>query len=165
MTLIVEDGTNVPGANTYATVQQIRDYNIARGVTFPEDDSKVEIAATLAMDYLLTFSERWKGNRTYGVMQPLDWPRRGIIVGGAEVYRDYVPAGIVAAQSYVAGLSQTVDIAGVQDTRAVTKEVIGPLETDYSTTAGAGVGPMLPLLTAMLAPFVKSGGGLKARRV
>ena len=165
MALVIEDGTNVPGANSYATVQQIRDYNIARDITFPDDDTKVEVAATKAMDYLLTYSQRWGGNRTYGVLQALDWPRRGIVAGGIEVYKDYVPGGVVAAQCYLAGLSQTVDLAGVQDTRAVTKEVIGPIETDYSTTAGAGIGPILPLLTAMLAPFTKTTGGLKARRV
>ena len=74
MPLIVETGLIVPGADTYASVDDLRAYAAKRGASLPADDTDCEVLLVKAMDYLASKSERWKGQRVQ-LDQPLDWPR------------------------------------------------------------------------------------------
>lgn len=158
--LIVEDGTNVANANCFATVEQIRAYNDARGVKLPDSDDAVVSLAMNAMDYLRTYESKFAGDRTYGLMQRLSWPRRRVRAFGSEIDKNTIPLDIIDVVCYLAGVAQDIDLYGNQDTRAITKDVIGPIETDYSSTAGATNGPTLPTVTAMLRPYLVSGAGM-----
>lgn len=164
--LIIEDGTNVANANSFATLTQIRDYNSARGVKVSADDDEAVALALQAMDYLATYEERFAGQRTFGIMQALCFPRSGMRVMGKPIFSDYVPSAIIAAQSYIAGVATDVDLYGVQEGRAVTDEKIGPLETAYAPNNGAVLAPLLPYATTLLKPFFRPGAGmLTSRRV
>lgn len=167
MPLTIEDGTNVAGANSYATLDQIREYNTLRGVALPASDDAVTALAIVGMDYLATFDNDLAGHKTYGILQRLAWPRACVVVGASTVLpSNVVPFDIVDAQCYLAGIAQSLDLYGNQDTRAITKEVIGPIETDYSGTQGAGYGPTLPTLAAKLKPYLRYGiGTLRSVRV
>lgn len=159
LALTVEDGSNVAGANSYATLDQIKAYNAQRAVTLPSTDDAIIAQATAAMDYLATYEFRLAGRRTYGIMQPLAWPRSGVKALGSIVNSFKVPPDIVSVQCYLSGVASDLDLYGNQDTRAIVKDVIGPIETDYSATAGGSYGPLLPTVFAMLRPYLASGGG------
>ena len=166
LALIVEDGTLVFGANSYATVFQVRTYNLLRGITLSDDDDAVVSLAIQAMDYLATLDGQLAGMKTGGYDQSLSWPRTGVQVGRTAIYPNYVPSAIIAIQCYLAGVAATVDLSGVEDTRAIIGEKIGPIETDYSPTQGATSGPIMPFVDAAIRPFLRSGyGPLRSRRV
>lgn len=168
-TLTVEDGSGAdPDANSYATLAAIRAYNDQRAVTLPVDDDAVIALATTAIDFLESWEDRWKGNRALPLSQPLSWPRSDVYLWDPynPLANNVIPKQLIAAQCYLAGIAVTVDLSPVIDSRAITKEVIGPLETDYSTTAGAGLVPIIPLVESILRPLMRFGAGtLRSLRV
>lgn len=165
--LTPEDGSIVSGANTYATLVQIRAYNAQRGVLLPADDDALTALATDALDFLEAYEPRWKGDRASPLLQELSWPRQNVWVfgsrfdGSTPAYpSNAIPKQILNAQCYLAGVAVNVKLAPVLDTRAITKEVIGPIETDYDTKTGATVRPSIPQVDAMLAPLINIGTGI-----
>jgi hypothetical protein len=80
--MIVEDGTGVAGANSYATVDEFVAFHTQRGnTTLAEADTdQIESALVKGTDYLeQKFRLLWKGSRSYST-QVLSWPRRGVDV-------------------------------------------------------------------------------------
>jgi hypothetical protein len=78
MSLIVEDGSLVIGAESYVGVADASAYHLARGnSTWASMTSgQMEEALRRAADYMVaTYRMRWKGYRK-DVTQSLDWPRR-----------------------------------------------------------------------------------------
>lgn len=76
MAFRVEDGSGLPDANSYASVQYFRDYHADRGSdTSSYTDAEVEHSLVRATDYI---DRRWGGSfvgmRTSGY-QSLEWPR------------------------------------------------------------------------------------------
>ena len=63
--IIIEDGTNVEGANSFVTVEECRAFAEARGLTLPVDDSDVEILLIKAVDYLNSIENRFQGHRYF----------------------------------------------------------------------------------------------------
>lgn len=171
LTLTVEDGTIVANADSYATIAQIRQYNLQRNIALPVADDALVALASQAMDYLETYEPRWKGDRASPLLQELSWPRSnvylyGVVSSAGEWPSDGIPAKLIAAQCYLVGVANTVDLYAVQDTRAITKEVIGPLETDYDVKTGATLQPIIPQLDALLAMLLKPGvSGLRSVRL
>lgn len=105
MTLTVEDGTNVAGADTYVDIAFVDAYAAARGVS---DWAKLagsakEIAIRIAQDFMFVeYSSRWKGERT-NVDQPLDWPREHVLDRTyTEIASDAIPLDIQNAQAQYA---------------------------------------------------------------
>ena len=82
MTLIVEDGTRVSGANSFVTVAEADAYFEARiDTTWTDaDDEQKERALVLAADYMTqAWRLLWNGSISDGT-QALAWPRRGVPV-------------------------------------------------------------------------------------
>lgn len=139
MALIVEDGTGVPGANSYASVAYADSYFNARlnqvwgGLLEPQK----EAALILGTDYI---NARWgrflRGKKTVED-QPLEFPR--------DIYGDEMPNVLLAATcEYAVRASQTslfpdplVDETGYQITGKTEK--VGPIE-EKTTYAYEGPG-------------------------
>ncbi len=78
MTLLVEDGTGVAGANGYVTENELDDYADARAVTLADGDAEAAIVkATTYIDS--TYRMRFVGYKTHGRSQGLEWPRTGVL--------------------------------------------------------------------------------------
>jgi len=103
MTLIVEDGSQVAGANSYASLSVVDAYHAARGKTeWAGDDVAKEAAILRAMDWLeaLPFlGVPTKGAGMVGISgyQALQWPRAGFAWA-----THVVPPGIIKALSEAA---------------------------------------------------------------
>lgn len=148
--LIVEDGSIVPGANSFSGVADLRTYAAQRGLTVPEDDEECKVLLILAMDWMAAQSERWKGQRVQ-LDQPLDWPRYGVSItgyGGAnvggfgygfELPLDEIPADIKRGQMQLAIDVQTVDLQPIQDAASqrgpVTNETVDVISVSYAAPA------------------------------
>lgn len=98
MALIIEDGSIVAGANSYASLSVVDAYHAARGKTeWAGDDVAKEAAILRAMDWLeaLPFlGAPTKGAGMVGISgyQDLQWPRAGFAWG-----TDVIPGGLVRA--------------------------------------------------------------------
>lgn len=166
MAFIVEDGTNVPGATSYASVEFVDAYFIDRGNAGWTGSASVKQAALIqATDYIdLRFGDRFIGNRKYED-QSLEWPR----VAGS---RDYgMPTVLLqaTAEYAVRALSgplapdPSVDPSGYA--LQSTKEKVGPLEEakTFATSQGGINRPAMwipyPIPDSLIRRLLRSPGG------
>jgi hypothetical protein len=135
MTIVVEDGSEVTGANSYVTLDEARDYASARGVTLPAADSELEPLAHLAMDFLKAYDARYVGNLMTST-QPLPWPRKNAYINGFLFANDDIPSQIKEAQKLLIMVQHqgatlfaplTATTSGT-----VKREKVGPIETEYA---------------------------------
>lgn len=148
MALIVEDGSNVANANSYASEATIVAYAASRGVTMPNDASLL-VNVTKAMDYIEI--QEFADEPTYDD-QALAFPRDD---------ETTVPAGIVKALCQL-----TIDVFNGIDLmpsraaeQSIKREKIGgtsgAIETEYF--GPASFAPDIPLASALLQPFLSVG--------
>lgn len=131
-TLIVEDGTGSnSNANSYVDLAFARDFAENMNLTLSADDNEAIQNLLGAMPYIE--SRPYQGQRATA-SQPLSWPRKLVSADGYPVPENVVPVGIkraqVVASAMVFGgvdLLPTVSAGG-----AITKEKVGPIETEYS---------------------------------
>jgi hypothetical protein len=163
--LEIEDGTNVAGANSYATREEIIAYSALRGVVVADADAS-DVFAIKAMDYIE--SQEFKGNPTYGVVgvdQGLQFPRDNIAIGSTFLANDEIPVALVQAQCEAAMLvSQGIElnVNRAADDQGIKRDKTGPMETEYF--APPAYSPTTPRLDALLAPLIVGFGGLKVIR-
>lgn len=92
MALIIEDGSVVSGAESYATVADTDAYHANRGNSaWKGTDAIKEAALRKAAAYLDgEYRRRWKGYRVQPLVQVMEWPRTGVCVvdelGGVSPY-------------------------------------------------------------------------------
>lgn len=100
MSLIVEDGTGLPDADSYVSVEDAQSYADQRGLSFdasPEDVLEAALRrATVWIDG--NYRTRFSGARKNGRNQALQWPRIGATdAEGDDIASDEVPVEIVSA--------------------------------------------------------------------
>jgi len=88
MTLIIEDGSEVTSANSYATYAELVAYGLLRSVTITAVQASGEAYLIEAMDALQ--DRNWKGERVT-TTQALAWPRTGVYVDNQVVEYDEIP--------------------------------------------------------------------------
>ncbi|MEB0226261.1 DnaT-like ssDNA-binding protein [Pseudomonas sp. 10S4] len=111
MTLIIEDGTGKPDAESYASAEDLAMYAVKFGVVIPADVVAQEALlrrAALAMD-----GKTWKGCKTDSD-QALAWPRRGIELDQQIKPDNYLPARIQYGQMALAAEIHQDDIDPVE---------------------------------------------------
>lgn len=155
MTLVVEDGTIVANANSYASETEIIAFNTARGITIP-NNAAAEQAATKAMDYMDTLTiigEKvdWEtqttlmprdgmhdseGNLLPNDEVPVNWKKGFMALCGA-IYQGYNP------------------LMTITQSNQVVQETFGPFSVTYKDNAS--VTPMIQLVDAYLTPFIANG--------
>lgn len=96
MTLTVETGAIVSGANSYVSRADAIAYAANRGVTLA-DSTATDAMLIKACDYLESFANRYKGvpvDRD----QPLAWPRYDAVIEGFSWSSDEIPRQVINAQ-------------------------------------------------------------------
>ncbi len=131
MTIVVEDGTGVTGANSYVTELELTSYADARGVTLSGDPASLLIRAA---DYSETLSFQ---GRKASQDQPLQWPRTGVTIDGYTVPSDEIPAALISAQIVTAlAIDQGRDpLAPIGP--GVKREKVDVLEVEYQDGASS----------------------------
>jgi hypothetical protein len=160
MAFVIEDGTGLPNANTYATVAMYRAYHTERGRDVSSQlDAAVQGYLVRATDFVeKTFATQWKGTRET-MVQALAHPREGIVVDGVTLPTSLVHAATIGAggTGYVVGDIVTL-VGGTADTVATFRvdtapggvvSAVSPIQRgDYdvlptmpaATTGGTGAG-------------------------
>lgn len=172
--IIVEDGSNVPNANSYDSIESIRAYAIARGYSLPVDDSQVAAMIMQGMDYIEAKACAFQGEPA-NEDQALSWPREYVTINCKPVADDAIPKQLKAALAQlVIAVSSGVKIFPnfqLSDyMNFVIEKTVGPLTRKYadpSKLIGASIKPQLTAVDAMLAPLFGTcnDGFFKTRRV
>lgn len=142
MTLIIEDGTGKPDAESYASAADLVLYAGKFGVTIPADETAQEALlrrAALAMD-----GKTWKGRKTDSD-QALAWPRRGVELDCQIKPDNYLPARIQYGQMALAAEIHTDDVDPIDQRQgAVIRErVEGAVDVEYAPISNTS-GRLLP---------------------
>jgi hypothetical protein len=158
VTLVVESGNGDAAAESYISVANADARHTAFGNTAWTGSTSVkESALRRAAAYMeQAYRTRWTGNRNT-ITQGLSWPRWNVDVDGFPVATDTVPAVVAAACADLALKALTGDLA--EDlTRAVVREKVGPLETEYDRASPQSV--RYRAIDMMLAPFLKGSSAM-----
>lgn len=150
--IIVEDGSGVVGANSYADITTARAFASNRGVQLSTVDSDVETLLTKAMDYLEALRAEYKGKKVLAATQ---WPRTGVYIDGVLQSEKSIPIELVNAQcQLVLEQHNGVVISPTRKDPFVTFEKIGPIETKYSENVATSVFPDMSAVDNWLAVLI-----------
>lgn len=168
MSLIVEDGTGLPDAESYIAVTAADTYHANQGNAawaLIATTALKEQALRRATTYLTgEYRDRWAGSRKT-ITQALDWPRYMVplrdIPGGfgespAYVASTIVPVEVQRASAELALKATTQDLAP-DLARGILMETIGPIITEYDPNSSQIV--RYRALDNLLKPLLKNGGG------
>lgn len=130
MTLIVEDGSIVPNANTYVSDAEYTAYCDARGLTYGADAAAREKEIIKGMDLIESYRDQFQGSKTQ-YTQPLQWPRVAVYIDDYPVDSDSIPKELKYALIEAASASNTTDIIVNQTNSNIKKEKVDVLEVEY----------------------------------
>lgn len=159
MTLIVEDGTGLATAESFASVAYADARMTALGMTNWAGLSTTEKEQALrrATTYMeQAYRPRWKGTRLMRD-QALSWPRYGVRADGWDVPSTAVPIDVANTCADLALKAAAGDL-NADLTRAIIREKVGPLETEYSATSPDSV--RYRSADMALASYLKGGGAM-----
>lgn len=156
MALTIETGAGVSGANSYASLAELRAFASVRGITLPQVESACESMLVGAADYLNT--KTWIGTPSTAE-QYLAWPRRGALLYGVS------QEGLIPTQVKNAQLLLTLEINAsgelLPNTRPNdTKRVkIDALSIEYFKMEEAANAITTPVVDALLKPLLGVNAG------
>jgi hypothetical protein len=162
VSLIIETGTGVTGANSYVTVDEFRAYAEARGVSsITTDDADYEVYLIKAIDKLESYWDKYQGLKVT-TAQPLQFPRMGVVLDEMQVEQTTIPRNLKYAQMAYAMES----LAGedllpnslVSSPAAVISEKVGDIEVAYANPTSLRSTPAFAKGDALLAPLLKRQG-------
>jgi hypothetical protein len=161
MALIIEDGTGVPNADSWATKLQADTYaaNIGNLDWDPLDDDVKEQALRRGARYItVVYGPRFSGKKTYALDQSLPWPRDGVVdLEGNVLPNDYIPVAVVQAQIEAAlreGVQPGV-LTPVTAPQIKTSVTIGPISVQYGEGQPSGIsGGFVSLVDGLLLPLL-----------
>ena len=132
MTIIVEDGSIVTGANSYASIADFYEYTSILGVDLGcLTSGDIEILLLRAMlEIENDYSRSFLGYKVSST-QPLDWPRSDVWINGYLESNSTIPRDIFYGQMNIAIENYTnADVRQY----AVKREKLGDMELEYDTS-------------------------------
>lgn len=157
MALIVEDGTGLSTAQTYATAAQLKTFAAARGQTVPSSQSDLEVLLTKAIDAMRGLN--YIGDRV-SKTQALDWPRSSVSIDGFSYASTEIPAELVNGQCALAIEVQTIDLLPTAAASAygpVIQETVGPVSVSYAESGASRSTPLVQKARVFLAKVLRYG--------
>lgn len=165
MTVIVEDGTGLPTATSYSSVQRLKDYAKARGITLPSAPADLEAMLAAGWDAMLGLD--YIGERLTRD-QAGDFPRTGICVDGFEYAPSELPPVLLDAQCVLAIASRTTNLQPTLDANAagpVIEQTVDVITTRYAESGRWNTKPIVTKAQDLLRKLLRSGGGTNRLRV
>lgn len=171
ISIIIEDGSNVPDANSYVSISDARLYASNRGISLPVNDDAVASMLIQGMDYLEAKNCEYQGYPTYP--ENLAWPRTGVVINCQDFPVNAIPKQLIAAQVQLAmAINEGISIfPNVTASDLVIEETVGPITTKYADVTKMGLtqlSPQLSAVDALLKPLTQTCSqafGIKTIRV
>lgn len=162
MSLIVETGAIVAGAESYISVTDASAFHLARGdnTWATITTAQMEEALRRATDYMVqVYRWRWHGSRRSS-SQPLDWPRDLVPLMDSPiesyVANDTVPNEVKSACAMLALRAAAGELLADQS-RTKTSVTVGPISTTYAPGSSQAI--KYAAIDALLRPYLTSGSG------
>ncbi len=163
MTLIIETGSGLPDAESFATAAELVDYAVKFGKAVPADEPSQE--ALLRRAALQMGAIPWRGS-ALSREQALAWPRYNVRRNGWELDSRTIPPQVKAGQLALAAEIHADDLVD-PDTKvgAIVSETVGPLSTTYASAKSSASKPAaIRQSYAQFAGLVESSGQIKLSR-
>lgn len=158
MSIVVEDGSIVDGANSYCTVDDLRIFATARAITVPVSDGDCEALLIKAMDFLETLS--FIGTRVSPTTQPLQWPRENATVDGVDLDPSTVPLAVQNSEKWLAIVAQTIELqptfSATSKGIVASESVYGAVSRTYFQKTGSSLSPYISSVNALLRLYLKA---------
>ena len=161
MALIIEDGSIVANAQSYATAEELRTFAQLRNIcTVPDSDDEAEALLIKAMDYLESYRARYKGGKVSST-QLLQWPRSGVYIDGMLQSSTSIPREI-----YYAQLSAAIEQIDNElqenrlrsDSGRIVEAELSGMKVKYENTGKLLQVSAFAKPEALLAPLLKQNG-------
>lgn len=133
MTITVEDGTIVSGANSYVTEAALTSYASDRNITLSGSYTNEQLLH-LAMDYIDSLPYKGLKRRSTQVLQ---WPRVNVYLDGYYNDVDNIPAELKNGQLQTAIAIDQGNSPQQVKPRQTLKEKVGDLEVQYANSSNA----------------------------
>lgn len=153
--LIVEDGSIVPGADSYVTLADARTLADRYGWELPADDTDAESALRNGAAYVGLQESAMCGSRV-SASQELSYPRQGVALYGYDVASNTIPAAVIRAQVAAAvEYGRGTDVRASSDGRATSMErVEGAVTVQYFNNGSNGSTVEITAALDALAPLL-----------
>jgi hypothetical protein len=155
MTLVIEDGSIVSGADSYVTISEYtawanKRFGASRS-TAPSSDGDTEALIYRATDYFE--SQSFKGFIVEDG-QPMQWPRSWVVIDGYSVENSEIPKEVKTAIYELAYAQETGAGQMNQIERAKKKTKVDVIEVEYADNASSRT--LNPSVSLSLRKLVKS---------
>ena len=157
MSLIVETGSIVAGADSYISLVDARTMAALYGWALPATDPAAEIALRNGANYVGVFESEMKGSRV-SVEQSLPYPRKDVNVYGFYLGETEIPTPLKLAQ-----VAAAVEIGAGLDPRASTdgrvvasEQVTGAVAVSYFNNGNTGANVRITKAIDALKPLLSS---------
>lgn len=156
MSVVVEDGTIVSGANSYVSTTELSTYAANRGLTIAGDTTELLIQAMDYIESLEFIGIRWTKD------QPLLWPRVYVYIDG--YYQDvtHIPIQLKEGQMEVALAIDAGNGPLIDLDPQVSRERVGDLEVEYMK--GTFSVTTVRKINAKLRKILANGGNIVVRK-
>lgn len=154
MGIIIEDGSIVANANSYATVKQLEDYALLRGITLPNRSADRIRITILGADYTESFRKKYQGCKV-SALQSMQFPREGVVIDGFDSPSDSIPFDLKLAQMQASIEYITTDMLPSTG-KNIKREKVDVIDITYQDGDGALTAPSFPKVDQYLDALLKS---------
>jgi hypothetical protein len=163
--LVIEDGTNVSGANSYITLDEFFTYVDNRELSLSAGSDHDYLAALLikATDYIESFRGRFKGDKANDT-QALQFPRDDLYIDCVLISNTAIPTELKNAQASIAydldamSLTKAAPSVAASEKGDITKEKVGEIEVEYDSTGNRKSTPTYNDAMGWLRPMLRANG-------
>lgn len=130
MTLIIEDGTGVAGANSFATEAEYIDYAASKGLTIGSDTTAREIELIQSMDYLFSRELDMQGERTDGIQENV-YPRQNVFIRNIRLASNVIPIELKNSQMEGGAAANSQSLLINETNQNVSSKKLDVLQTSF----------------------------------
>lgn len=130
MSLVIEDGSGVAGANSYVTDAQYISYAASRGLTIGADSVAREIELIQSMDYLFSRELDMQGDRTDGLQENV-YPRQNVFIRNIQLASNVIPIELKNAQMEGGSAANSQSLLINTTVQNVESQKLDVLETSF----------------------------------
>lgn len=160
ITLVIETGQIVAGANSFIDLPEARTQCEALGLTLSVDDETAKSQLTQGYYQLKrSYQSRLKGCLV-SASQTGIYPREDVYANGFEVASDSIPQDVINAQlSYAHSINEGNSVNNTASSQEVASESLdGVGSKTYKQGSSKRTTPFVPAVTQWLQPYMKSNG-------
>ncbi len=158
MSVVVENGSVVEGANSYGDETGLGTYSVARGITITGNATTLLIHAMDSIE-----SKNFIGDK-FSNDQPLQWPRINVYIDGFLQDSDVIPQSLIEAQYETAiALNAGHDPLAATVVGVKRKKVYGAVEIEYKDNSSSA--PIVLTINNKLSKLLKGNSGANQIRV